>query len=209
MAAETWSGEEESVEDAGGKYSRKLIHSPGGATAQLQWREAREASKNFAKDLTLEKSMAAAAASASVGIPGGDKLLGFGKHRELTYEEVLREEPEYCLNCLRRAEESGMDEEFMEFVDYIRSVSAAHATANRVVMDESVDEVDEDSQECDLALGLEEVEGGKHAGSTYAEVFDEDPQYCSWLVDEMISSPKVKRGAPLWPLVAYILHRRK
>merc|ERR1712151_872956 len=63
------------------RWSRQIRRSPGGKEAAAQWREAARIGRDAAK----------ASSSPNVEFaslpPGGDRLLSFGKYRELTYAE--------------------------------------------------------------------------------------------------------------------------
>jgi len=54
--------------------------------------------------------------------------------------------------------------------------------------------------------GMKSLGFGKHAENTWAEVFENEPNYCNWLVDSSMASTKSSGGS--WAFIAYVLHRR-
>mmetsp|Transcript_8723 Transcript_8723/g.14179 ORF Transcript_8723/g.14179 Transcript_8723/m.14179 type:complete len:229 (+) Transcript_8723:81-767(+) len=179
-------------DDAGTRWSREIRRSPGAESGPAgMWREA-------AKNSDLEAPSEAAYRS----LPAGSTLITFGKYRNFTYEDVARRDPKYCDGVVRRADGDDMDDEFLAFAKYLQEL--------RVAASSITSEVDADDGECDeidSPLAEVELEAGRYAGFTYAEVYEEDTLYCNELVDTMMKTGD--RGSRLWPLVAYILYRRR
>lgn len=182
------------------RWSRKIRHSPGGEAPASQWREAARRSTSLPTE------------ALGIGVAGADTVLGFGKYGDLTYKEVLRQDPSYCEGVVLRASDGGgMDDEFLAFAKFIVEAKATHAASVAEVPGQNASEIgsrdDSHFDTTHTCLDLEEVQIGKYVGSTFAELFDEDQEYCSQLVEVMMK--KGKCGSPLWPLVAYILYRRQ
>merc|ERR1712032_1073182 len=101
-----------------------------------------------------------------------------------------------------RASDGGMDDEFLAFAKFIVEAKVVHAASVAEVPGENASEIgsrdDSHFDTTHTCLDLEEVQAGKYVGSTFAELFDEDQEYCSQLVEDMMK--KGKRGSPLWPL---------
>jgi len=190
-----------SDDETNARWSRKVRHSPGGEAPASQWREAARMSSSKLPTKAL-----------GIGVPGGDTVLDFGKYRDLTYQEVLRKDPAYCEGVvLRASDEGGMDDEFLAFAKFVVEAKTMHAASPAEAARGNVSDSDDgDVIQSDIGntcLDSEEVEVGKYVGSTFAELFEDDPEYCSTLVEDMMKQGK--RGSPLWPLVAYILYRRR
>merc|ERR1712060_232985 len=129
--------------------------------------------------------------------------------------DTLRQDWPYCLKVVQRCEgdESGMDEDFLAFATYVRGAiearSRVEASANMEEQDMQ-GYVDDDApyeESPDIPISRFEVIAGKYAGCTFAEVYEDDQEYCDWLVDHMMKSRDA--GSQIWPLVAYILYRRQ
>eukprot|EP00930_Biecheleria_cincta_P004397 TRINITY_DN105310_c0_g1_i1.p2 TRINITY_DN105310_c0_g1~~TRINITY_DN105310_c0_g1_i1.p2 ORF type:complete len:238 (-),score=53.71 TRINITY_DN105310_c0_g1_i1:172-885(-) len=182
-----------------GRWSRKLRQSKGESPAGM-WREA--------ANIGRQQLRAAGLAAASAGqVAGGGSVLDFGKYSGLTYADAWAKDPAYCEQVLRRSEGGGMDEDFVAFAEYVRSVLQQEQDASLSSSIQHLQEADSEFDEDPApGLGLEKVEGGKHAGSTFSQVFETDQEYCTWLVEHHMMSPGA-RGSHLWPFVAYILYR--
>jgi len=188
--------DDDDEDDGGSRWSRDIKRSPGAESGPAgMWREAAKKS---------DKSETPSDA-AFRSLPAGDTLVTFGKYNNFTYEEVARRDPKYCDVLVRRADGDDMDDEFLAFAKYLQELRRA-ATS----FPSDVDHDHADGGECDeidSPLGEVELEGGKYAGFTFAEVYETDVLYCNELVDSMMKTGD--RGSRLWPLVAYILYRRK
>merc|ERR1712008_276306 len=196
-------------DDTDHRWSRKIRHSPGGEAPAGQWREAARMNSCLPTE------------ALGIGVAGADTVLGFGKYGDPTYKEVLRRDPSYCEGVVvRAADGSGMDDEFLAFAKFVVEAKAMHASNSMEIVGGHASDIGvRDIAQCDTShssldleevhtsLDLEEVQVGKYVGSTFAEPFDEDQEYCSMLVEDMMKQGK--RGSPLWPLVAYILYRRQ
>jgi pyruvate/2-oxoglutarate dehydrogenase complex dihydrolipoamide acyltransferase (E2) component len=88
-------------------------------------------------------------------------LMGFGKHANLTYEEVKQRHPGYCTWAKKQQAPTGRLRNFMEYLGV------------------KVPVVDQD--------GKKRLSFGKHRGLTYQQVLSRYPGYCSWAINQ--SSP--------------------
>jgi hypothetical protein len=145
----------------------------------------------------------------------GETVVGFGKHRGLTFRQVLEQEPNYCQWFVREAaarDERGEPpkESFTALLNYIQG-SAAGGT--RPASDAQV-EADggyryggapvsdragkaDDGYRYDGAAGDdgETVVGfGKHRGLTFRQLLEQEPNYCQWVVRE--AAARDERGEP-------------
>lgn len=192
---------ERRIDEAEQRWGKRFRHhSPGGDTPVAMWREASRMGR------TQEVNGAEVAyAALEAGVPGGDTILGFGKYRLLTYDATIREDFAYCEKAVIRSRaESGMDEEFVAFTDYVQ------AAINALAKIENEDDEDNVDASGDGAPGIpiskELIVAGKYAGRTFGDVYGQDPDYCDSVVEHMMKSKDP--GSKLWPFVAYTLYRR-
>lgn len=85
----------------------------------------------------------------------GDTLLGFGKHATSTYEQVLKDHEDYCQYVVNHLDEDS-GPAFRNFAGWLE----AHGFS--------------------ASKGI--VNFGKHKGSTFEEVLNDDKQYCEFVV---------------------------
>jgi len=120
----------------------------------------------------------------------GQRLVGFGKHRDLTYQEALSQEPDYCDWVTRQSKSSDASPMVMEFAHWLeQNVPSAGggAPANGFDLGSSSDPSGwlpavEPSGDSNPKVGF-----GKHKHLTYEEALVMDKRYCQWVVTFMES----------------------
>ncbi|CAK0847418.1 unnamed protein product [Prorocentrum cordatum] len=122
----------------------------------------------------------------------GQRLVGFGKHRDLTYQEALSQDPNYCDWVMRESKSSDASPMVMDFVHWLeQNVPSAGggAPANGFDLGSSSDPSGWlPAVEPSGDAGQRLVGFGKHRDLTYQEALSQDPQYCDWVMRESKSS---------------------
>merc|ERR1719277_279464 len=87
----------------------------------------------------------------------GLRRVGFGEHRDLTYEEARSREPDYCMWVLEQAElgPADIDGPMAEFAQWLQLKRSG---------------------------GQRTLDVGYHRGSTFEEVWSKDPKYCALII---------------------------
>jgi hypothetical protein len=99
-------------------------------------------------------SMGATKTQEPTAVASGDSLVGFGKHRAMTYQQLLDKEPDYCA-WVSQLTEQDMSPPMKSLYDFVQGASPE--------------------------LG-QVVAFGKHRGKTFEQVAGEEPDYCSWVL---------------------------
>lgn len=97
----------------------------------------------------------------------GTKFVGFGKHRDSTYADVLADDPEYCQWILGETTTGEASCGVMEFAEYIQRAQPDLRPRSVSVSNSAVDT----------------VSVGKYMGKPYSEVVMEDPDYCQYILE--------------------------
>lgn len=96
--------------------------------------------------------------------PHDGRLMGFGKHRNLTYQQVKGDYPGYCSWVMDKCTQT-TSPEMISFLHYLGVQNISAATSR--------------SDPSTYRLGF-----GKHAGETYEDVLRNDPGYCQWAIQK-------------------------
>ncbi|CAK8985178.1 unnamed protein product [Durusdinium trenchii] len=128
--------------------------------------------------------------------PGGDRAVGFGKYEALTYEELLKADPRYCSwvkeqykTDLQEGEEMSMD--FRAFGEYLQGVQlSSFGTRTRTFSRRGNPSYASRAPSANgsLADGKWLINFGRHKGSTFAEVYAKHPDYCEFMVNEILAN---------------------
>jgi len=103
----------------------------------------------------------------------GQRLVGFGKHRDLTYQEALSQEPDYCDWVTRQSKSSDASPMVMEFAHWLeQNVPSAGGG------------------DSDPKVGF-----GKHKHLTYEEALVRQKGYCQWVVQTFLESKEDSKPA--------------
>jgi len=112
----------------------------------------------------------------------GPRTMSFGKYKGLTFEEVLREDPDYAKWVVGKVEKSSdPSDNLRAFARWVGEQSQA---------------LDDEPQAVDVDGGT--LRCGKHKGSSFKAVLDQDPSYCDWVLRRKHS------GKGLGPFAAWL-----
>ncbi|CAK8985180.1 unnamed protein product [Durusdinium trenchii] len=146
--------------------------------------------------------------------PGGDRAVGFGKYEALTYEELLKADPRYCSwvkeqykTDLQEGEEMSMD--FRAFGEYLQGVQlSSFGTRTRTFSRRGNPSYASRAPSANgsLADGKWLINFGRHKGSTFAEVYAKHPDYCEFMVNEILANEDGQVNAQSCSFAVYILH---
>jgi len=101
----------------------------------------------------------------------GATLVGFGKYNDKTYEEVLHDDPDYCIYLQQQAEGSKASGSWSTFKSFMWWLAR----------------LPEDDQPQCSAEGR--VLFGKYRGETFENVLEQDPAYCGFILQSAEASP--------------------
>jgi len=105
----------------------------------------------------------------------GQRIMGFGKHNGLSFEEVRSQDPEYCEWLLKSSQnKSGLNMQMAEFASWLQEEGLPGAGGGRPISGSLV--------------GF-----GKYRDLTYEEARSVDPTYCSWVVQHLSGSADTHR----------------
>ncbi|CAJ1373518.1 unnamed protein product [Effrenium voratum] len=150
-----------------------------------------------------------------------DEPVGFGKHAELTYAEVVRVQPQYCSWAKGKYEEmqakepGQMSPAFKAFGEYLQGVDLP-TSSKRFGKSQDCERTDRYPErgaprsslasDQKLASGGWQVSFGKHLGITFDEVYRKDPQFCEFVVNAVLNDDqKVNPG--MLALAVYVQHK--
>ncbi|CAK9117015.1 unnamed protein product [Durusdinium trenchii] len=166
------------------------------------------------KEEALEAENAANAEIFADLPPGGDRAVGFGKYEALTYEELLKADPRYCSwvkeqykTDLQEGEEMSMD--FRAFGEYLQGVQlSSFGTRTRTFSRRGNPSYASRAPSANgsLADGKWLINFGRHKGSTFAEVYAKHPDYCEFMVNEILANEDGQVNAQSCSFAVYILH---
>jgi hypothetical protein len=136
---------------------------------------------------------------------GGHETLNFGKHRGLTFEEVVRQQPDYCQWILREADSRVargelLKDHFSALVNYIQASGLGCPSPRRSYSSGSYGGRDPARSQAvpdgtDLISGTWQVEfGQKYKGTTFEQVVVQDKNYCDYIVNQVLHSSSPKGG---------------
>mmetsp|Transcript_60737 Transcript_60737/g.142076 ORF Transcript_60737/g.142076 Transcript_60737/m.142076 type:complete len:283 (-) Transcript_60737:107-955(-) len=148
--------------------------------------------------------------------PRDQNLLGFGKHKDMTFAEVLAQHPDYCVWIQQSAKDEKAGDRLRAFGEYLegktfksskrrwgRSASNTPATASSA----STAFVETQPSRGVLKDGSWLINFGKYRGSTFAEVFSKDPDYCEYITSSVLSAEQSKASRESLAFANYILFR--
>jgi hypothetical protein len=97
------------------------------------------------------------------------RFLSAGKHRGLTFREVVQDHPDYCRIVIQRFDSSPLSTDMRYFVEYLKSVD---------LPEQPVDPNAADRGACLVDYGR------IHRGKTYQQVKETDTRYCQWVISQ-------------------------
>jgi len=154
--------------------------------------------------------------------PRDQNKVGFGKHKDLTYAELLSKQPAYCLWVQQTAAQGDKAGGGMRaFADYLEGKTIAAAsnpqrkpwaqTASAKASPASTGNLTPKSGRGTLADGSWLVNFGKYKGSSFSEVYTKDPQYCEFITNSVLlaDDPAKAPSKDCLTFTAYIQHRAR
>jgi len=152
----------------------------------------------------------------------GAQILGGGKHKGLSYDDVMAQDPQYCNFIMQRhMQQQPMGRDLRGLVDYMQSKQAGDHDVGRTheAAFDAPAEADDGGHQPDAAEGdvvyfseaADDAGGslvrfGKHKGLTFQQVLEQEPDYCQWVLRE--ATARAERGEParedFTALVGYI-----
>jgi len=87
------------------------------------------------------------------------EVVDFGKHRGLTFEEILQKERDYCEWAVSIEAKDQTTASMAKLITFLKAAGVEPKKSTP-----------------------ETVSGGKHSGKSYEEVFTDDPAYCEWVL---------------------------
>jgi len=154
--------------------------------------------------------------------PRDQNKVGFGKHKDLTYAELLSKQPAYCLWVQQTAAQGDKAGGGMRaFADYLEGKTIAAAsnpqrkpwaqTASAKASPASTGNLTPKSGRGTLADGSWLVNFGKYKGSSFSEVYTKDPQYCEFITNSVLlaDDPAKAPSKDSLTFTAYIQHRAR
>ncbi|CAE6915856.1 FTSH1 [Symbiodinium sp. CCMP2456] len=152
--------------------------------------------------------------------PRDQNKVGFGKHKDLTYAELLSKQPAYCLWVQQAAAQGDKAGAGMRaFADYLEGKTIAAAsnpqrkprarTASSGTSPASGPNLAPNTGRGTLADGSWLVNFGKYKGSSFSEVYTKDPQYCEFITNSVLLADDQAKAPSRDSLAftAYIQHR--
>jgi len=162
-------------------------------------------------------------------------IVGFGKYRGRSFKDVLHAEPRYCSWVMMEAKRNPTrcSGEFTTFAIYLRGQGTQQQQGSKHLLDERQSEDSfwrrpsnepmvasmlqerDDETPCvdasaDLASGQWKVTfGEQHIGSSFAEVFETDAEYCDFVIGQVLHStmpPAVWIDSKVLSFVTYVQH---
>jgi len=176
------------------------------------------------------------AVSAQGGESGSDRSVGFGKHSDRSYSEMVKEEPDYCRWALDkvRKDSDNASPAMRAFASYLEGVelpqgskysrggsgqsggspkrresggwSGTSSYGGGAGAGGRTEGFPSKEKPGMLAEGSWPVTFGKYKDSTFAEVFERDPKYCEWLVNSILVK-KESVSAEQLAMTVYVMHR--
>eukprot|EP00930_Biecheleria_cincta_P048425 TRINITY_DN3373_c0_g1_i2.p1 TRINITY_DN3373_c0_g1~~TRINITY_DN3373_c0_g1_i2.p1 ORF type:complete len:246 (+),score=21.38 TRINITY_DN3373_c0_g1_i2:91-828(+) len=175
-------------------------------------------------------------ASAQGEESGSDQLVGFGKHRDRSYSETVKDDPAYCrwaLDKVRKDPENA-SQAMKAFAAHLEGVqlpqgskysrggsgksggyaarreSGGWSGSSSYGGGAGARGITQDRPGTEkpgmLAEGSWPVTFGKYEGSTFAEVYERDPRYCEWVVNSILVKNQAVSADQL-ALTVYVMHR--
>eukprot|EP00927_Polykrikos_kofoidii_P066073 TRINITY_DN61731_c0_g1_i1.p1 TRINITY_DN61731_c0_g1~~TRINITY_DN61731_c0_g1_i1.p1 ORF type:complete len:327 (-),score=52.90 TRINITY_DN61731_c0_g1_i1:150-1130(-) len=153
--------------------------------------------------------------AAATSTPSGNTLLTAGKHKGISFNECVSQDPKYCAWVLKRG--SGLGGEYAGFQEFLRTREgqqpARDDTADNVVDTLAVETITTPVESSvpvaqvtealptpvptspsvaepasvggDGSGPQTELNFGKHRGSCFQEILRQDPNYCRWILKEL------------------------
>eukprot|EP00930_Biecheleria_cincta_P048426 TRINITY_DN3373_c0_g1_i3.p1 TRINITY_DN3373_c0_g1~~TRINITY_DN3373_c0_g1_i3.p1 ORF type:complete len:299 (+),score=41.59 TRINITY_DN3373_c0_g1_i3:91-987(+) len=175
-------------------------------------------------------------ASAQGEESGSDQLVDFGKHRDRSYSEIVKDDPEYCRWVLDKARKDpeNVGPALEAFAAYLEGVqlpqgskysrggsgksggyaarresggwSGSSSYGGGAGAGGGTQDRPGKAKLGILAEGSWPVMFGKYRGFTFAEVFARDPRYCEWLVNRILVTQEEVSAEQL-ALTVFVMHR--
>jgi len=159
-------------------------------------------------------------AAPSGGSSSSGGTISFGKHKGKSFEEVCQTDVPYGQWMVKQSKEPDASANAQAFAAFVQDrfpdllTTPSGKPSGSPAFSKSWNkpsypkppypkpvEVDDNS----VSSGLKRLGGGKHAESTYAEVFESEPRYCKFVVEHGLSEAGTK--AWYWPFIAYVQQR--
>lgn len=159
--------------------------------------------------------------SSAGGGAGSSGVLSMGKHGGRSYDEVIKDDPEYCQWVVATAGKPDTHEGIQEFAGYIQaqaSFTAKQPAANPDMKAFSAQKephvqhdfapVERQPLTSSGGTGFPAVESlagimavGKHKGRAYSDIVADDPEYCKWVIQ---AASKEETSASIKEFAAYV-----
>mmetsp|Transcript_67201 Transcript_67201/g.160999 ORF Transcript_67201/g.160999 Transcript_67201/m.160999 type:complete len:447 (-) Transcript_67201:119-1459(-) len=121
------------------------------------------------RSTAFQPSASSSAFQVSSAVPSGSEVLKFGKHRGKTFEEIYEEDQQYADWAVRNANQ-GSNGNLTVFASFVKARRQEGSDSNQSAGTVS------------HTVLNDTVHFGKHRGKTFAEVCEEDPLYCEWVL---------------------------
>jgi hypothetical protein len=109
----------------------------------------------------------------------GQRLLGFSKHRDMTYQEMRDQEPGFCDWAIRQSQGPEPGPLLLEFVQWLQGQGLPSVGGGTPANDGFGPGGDSSHP----TVGF-----GKHRGMTYEEALEQQKGYCQWVVQRFLES---------------------
>merc|ERR1719162_2025035 len=124
------------------------------------------------------------------GVSSGQRPVGFGKHREMTYQEALSQEPDYCDWVMQASQGPEPSPAILEFAQWLQeqglpSVGGGTPANGFDLGPGGAPSAWGSGPPAVGASGNSEqrrVGFGKHRDMTYQEALSQEPDYCDWVM---------------------------
>mmetsp|Transcript_68082 Transcript_68082/g.106943 ORF Transcript_68082/g.106943 Transcript_68082/m.106943 type:complete len:190 (-) Transcript_68082:105-674(-) len=148
------------------------------------------------------------------------RLVGFGKHSALSYEDLVKVEPSYCSwvkTKYAKDLEAGetMNPNFRALGEHLQGIKLppsadkgrprSSGSWSKGAPAPSKPQGASANEQGQLVDGNWLVSFGKHQGLSFAEVFSKDPSYCEYMVNQVLTSDS-KVNSSSAAFAAYVLY---
>lgn len=131
------------------------------------------------------------------------KLVVFGAHRGLSFEEILQQQPKYCQWVVTAAQKEDASQGIRDLAAYVSAQpSSSSAPAARTTsFENAAPKAASDVEAAVTGDATSIVSFGKHSGLTFEEIFAQQPNYCQWVLKK---AAEPEASANVKALAAYV-----
>mmetsp|Transcript_5130 Transcript_5130/g.11383 ORF Transcript_5130/g.11383 Transcript_5130/m.11383 type:complete len:309 (-) Transcript_5130:196-1122(-) len=135
------------------------------------------------------KSNQGSQASQAAGL--GSEVLRFGKHRGKSFEAIMVDDPPYLAFVRRAVQEEGTgNQQMLRFAEFLDAQQAnPPSTEARSEKPASPTNTQVSATSPALRQASWTLKVGKHKGRTFQEVYEEEKNYCEWVLKQDSSGP--------------------